>query len=176
MVFDINEIPEEGVSFEVRENKKHFDIEEPDCKLIDDVSVGGILRRIHHEIYLNAEVKTRLEVQCTRCLVMFPFTVKARVSAQFMPREKAGVFGHEMELHDADIDTEYFEGERIDITSPVRDTILLALPAVYVCRKDCAGLCPRCGINLNEQTCQCHSEPAGDPRLEILKSIKDKLK
>ena len=49
---------------------------------------------------------------------------------------------------------------------------LLDTPSTPVCRPDCAGLCPTCGIDLNDGQCECVGPPA-DPRwaaLDILRS------
>ena len=41
-------------------------------------------------------------------------------------------------------------GEELDLEAWARDALALALPAQLTCRPDCAGLCPKCGANLNE--------------------------
>ena len=48
----------------------------------------------------------------------------------------------------------------VDLTPEIRDAVLLALPLNPLCRKDCAGLCPRCGKSLESGPCDC-AEPAG---------------
>lgn len=48
-------------------------------------------------------------------------------------------------------------------------------PFRILCREDCAGLCPRCGKDLNEGSCQCESDEI-DPRLAPLKDILEKMK
>jgi uncharacterized protein len=45
--------------------------------------------------------------------------------------------------------------------------MIVALPMQFVCRTDCRGLCPQCGQNLNETTCNCQA-PSIDPRLAVL--------
>ncbi len=47
----------------------------------------------------------------------------------------------------------------------------LNLPVKLLCSKDCKGLCPKCGKNLNQGECACSSEE-GDPRLAALRGIK----
>jgi len=58
----------------------------------------------------------------------------------------------------------------IDLTSVVRDEMLLAVPIKPICRDDCKGLCPICGENRNEVECH-HEEVTIDPRLAILKTM-----
>lgn len=46
----------------------------------------------------------------------------------------------------------------VSIDSDVREEIILDHPIRVLCRPDCRGLCPTCGANLNETTCDCRSE------------------
>jgi uncharacterized protein len=57
-----------------------------------------------------------------------------------------------------------------DVGPHVRDGILVALPQAPHCREECLGLCARCGVNLNEETCTCEELPA-DPRWAALKQF-----
>lgn len=43
----------------------------------------------------------------------------------------------------------------VDLTSELRDAILLALPNHPVCKLDCKGVCPTCGKPLSEGSCTC---------------------
>lgn len=57
--------------------------------------------------------------------------------------------------------------ESIDLTDDLREDILLALPANWVCAESCKGVCVRCGANRNRQSCAC--EPgAGDAEWHAL--------
>jgi uncharacterized protein len=60
----------------------------------------------------------------------------------------------------------------LDLTEDVRQTILLSVPLKLLCSETCAGLCPRCGANLNTEVCTC-SETLIDPRWEKLRSLQD---
>jgi uncharacterized protein len=65
------------------------------------------------------------------------------------------------------------EDGHIDLTPLVREYMLLEVPISPLCSPDCKGLCPVCGENLNETSCD-HDSEGGDPRLSILKSLLDK--
>ena len=47
------------------------------------------------------------------------------------------------------------ETAEVDLTSELRDAILLALPNHPVCEPGCKGVCPLCGKPLSEGDCQC---------------------
>lgn len=58
-------------------------------------------------------------------------------------------------------------GNQLDLDDLATSDILLELPSVVYCREDCKGLCPKCGVNLNETDCGCELKQP-DPRLQIL--------
>jgi uncharacterized protein len=73
-------------------------------------------------------------------------------------------------------DPDAFEivGDQIDLGAMIREHILLEAPLAPLCRPDCAGLCPTCGIDLNTATCDCESTDV-DPRWEALSQLKANL-
>ncbi len=64
--------------------------------------------------------------------------------------------------------------DQVDLTPMVRELVLLDLPAAPLCRDDCAGLCPSCGVNHNDQTCSCE-RPAADDRWSALDALRQQL-
>jgi uncharacterized protein len=57
----------------------------------------------------------------------------------------------------------------IDLATLVHDAILLDLPLAPLCRPDCAGLCPQCGVDRNEASCDCQAPR--DPRWATLDGL-----
>ena len=176
MIFKIDEIYGEGLDFEVLESKKHFDIDSPECSLTEDVKIQGKLGNTGQEILCNGLLETGLSVTCSRCLGDFSFSVKSKLRVHFLPRVEDANPANEIELNDLDFEQEFYEEGQINLSSPVRDLILLSLPQIRLCKKDCAGLCPQCGSNLNENNCGCEPQEACDPRLAVLQQLKDRLK
>jgi len=174
MFFAIDEIPEADFDFAMIKNKEDFEFGQPGCSLVRDVEVAGTLRKCGKDVYLSGKIKTELKLQCSRCLEPYQFPVESKMAARFVPREKPE--HSEMELSASDIDTEFYDKNRVDITQPVHDQIYLALPFVSICCEDCKGLCTECGNNLNKRNCGCSEEGPVDPRLEVLRSLKEKLK
>jgi DUF177 domain-containing protein len=56
----------------------------------------------------------------------------------------------------------------------MRDSVGLALPLNPLCRDDCAGLCARCGKDLNEGACECVDDDI-DPRWDALAALRERL-
>jgi uncharacterized protein len=73
-----------------------------------------------------------------------------------------------------DMTTPYLADDRLDLSAWAHDSVVLALPDQILCREDCAGLCPTCGKNLNEEPHE-HEEEGGDPRWDALSQLRDRL-
>jgi uncharacterized protein len=60
----------------------------------------------------------------------------------------------------------------LDLGEPIREELVLAAPTYTLCDPECKGLCPHCGADLNETTCDCGAaEP--DPRWDALRALKN---
>jgi uncharacterized protein len=70
-----------------------------------------------------------------------------------VPRDKADQ--EEIELLDDDMEVDFVKGDKVDLSDIVREQIYLSLPMRSICKESCRGLCPVCGANLNERSCQC---------------------
>jgi uncharacterized protein len=172
MIFDIDRIVDDSLDFEVTVGKSHFKIEQTDCSLCQDVTVKGVLKRVEKSIFLTGSIATEVETFCSRCLETIHIPVQTEVTAKYVePAE----LEDEYELHESDIDTEYYSENKVDITHTVHDQILLAIPMVCLCKEDCQGLCSECGKNLNLGLCVCSKKEAIDPRFAELLKLKDKL-
>lgn len=99
--------------------------------------------------------------ECRRCLV----PVTGRISV--VVRELYQVVR-------TDPDAFPIENDQIDLAPMVRESVLLELPDAPVCRPDCQGLCPVCGIDRNTSSCSCTVETR-DPRWAALDVLKDRL-
>ena len=176
MIFVIEHIDEEGQDFDILEPKERLNIDSPDCVLAEGVKVQGTLERFGQEVLCKGSLETGLSVTCTRCLSDFSFVVKSQLKVNFIPRTDNNKLAQEIELSELDVEQEFYEEGRIDLSSPARDLILLSLPQVILCRRACAGLCPECGLNLNQNQCDSTNEGSYDPRLAVIQQLKEKLR
>lgn len=133
------------------------------------------------DVFVAGTFRGELTVACSRCInpVTIPLDEKLRVT--FMPRHKmpaededepsAEPAGEEgPEVSEDDLDLFPYDGEAVDLEPLLREQFVLAVPFAPLCREDCKGLCPQCGIDRNTDTCQC--EAPIDPRLAALKGLK----
>jgi uncharacterized protein len=64
-------------------------------------------------------------------------------------------FEEERELTENEVGLIPFEGDTIDLHDAIEQELVMALPLHPLCREECAGLCPVCGVDLNRQRCAC---------------------
>jgi uncharacterized protein len=141
---------------------------------LDDFSFGGqtyaveprnvpvrldVSRMVGQGYALRLRFESQLSGPCMRCLgAAHPtFEVDAREVDQ--PGGKSD-----------EVTSPYVEDEELDLRAWAHDALSLELPAQIVCSPDCAGLCPVCGKNLNEEPHEHEAEP--DARWAKLRELK----
>jgi uncharacterized protein len=71
-----------------------------------------------------------------------------------------------------ELDSPYVSGDAVlDLRAWAHDALSLAMPSQLLCREDCAGLCPVCGINLNAEPGHAH-EREPDRRWAKLRELR----
>lgn len=137
------------------------------------------LIREHHggshtveDIRLVGKLDGRVEVSCARCLEPVEIPVARSFDLLYRPAESEKR-SDEVAIHEADTEIGYYSGDGMELEDALREQVLLAVPIKSLCRFDCKGLCPTCGVNRNQQLCDCN--PARpDPRWAALGELKNK--
>ena len=143
---------------------------EDEYRLLGPVRLDGTVSRSKATVSIAGEASTTLELTCSRCLERYPLDVTAGFDLTYRPAAERPEGSDEAEVADEDIDTAYYEEGRIDLAELVHEQLYLALPMKPLCKDDCLGLCPVCGVNRNTTPCTC--EPRWiDPRLAGLKAL-----
>lgn len=138
-----------------------------DLRIVFPITGTLTLIRTADGILARASLKAAVELDCCRCLEPFSMEVELEIEEEFEPSVDIHTGAKLPVLATAQDATTIDEHHVLDLTEVVRQTIFLAMPMNSVCRRDCAGLCPVCGENLNLRRCQCVADDV-DPRLEIL--------
>ncbi len=133
--------------------------------------VGKIrLLRTADGILVTGRLHTEVRVSCRRCLKSFSVPIDFTLEEQFRPSIDVYT-GAALPVEDGeDVVTRTDLHHMLDLTEVVRQDLLLAMPISPLCSQDCQGLCPRCGADLNTETCTCQDEQI-DPRLEALRQL-----
>ena len=115
--------------------------------------------RTSHGYSLRLRYEAVLDGPCMRCLE----SADARIAIDAREIDQPGG-GEELR-------SPYLQGDELDVRAWAHDALALALPAQIVCREDCLGLCPECGVNLNEADADHRHERAPDPRFAKLSEL-----
>ncbi len=144
-----------------------FEPASDDFRVVAPVELALQAHKDVKKIRLTGRVRTTLECACGRCLDPFAIPVDAAVDALFLPAA-VNQGAAEQEIAEEDLGVSFYHGDTIDLGEVMREQFYLALPMKPLCREDCRGLCPVCGVNRNREQCECKSEWV-DPRLQVLK-------
>lgn len=172
MIIDLIKLEKSPFEFEFTLSPAEIDLESEEAKLKGETLVKGILTKKIAETDVEGEINANAEVECTRCLTPIEENLKIPFRAVFIAPEHY-TEEKETEVNAEDLDVSIIENDEINLTELVREQILLNLPEKVLCREDCRGLCPICGINKNTQSCNCE-ESQTDPRWAKLKELKRK--
>jgi uncharacterized protein len=117
------------------------------------VQVTGRLSQTgDRDFFWHARLVGTLRGSCRRCLTDFVYSLDADVEVLFSADPEAA--------DDPSVYPLTAPVTRVDVRPAVREEVALAVSAYPLCREDCAGLCPRCGADLNAGPCRCaaHSD------------------
>jgi uncharacterized protein len=118
----------------------------------------GILARVHADLATTEE--------CSRCLKPLTSPLSLAFEEVFFPTYDP-VTGAELPPPDEPDPFLIDHNHMLDLAPAIREYALAARPMQPLCRDDCAGLCPVCGVDRNVTTCDC-AQPPADPRWATL--------
>ena len=169
MFVDITQIPVEGLDVEFREAENFLGSSGEAISLLQPVEATLHFLRAPTEVWVRGRVSSVLQLNCSRCSEPFSFPVHEDFTVRYRgPLTGGGEEEHALGVEELDVD--FLHEDLVDVKELIRENILLALPVKPLCREGCRGLCPQCGMNLNEGTCRC---PSGspDPRWRSLERL-----
>lgn len=154
-------VGERAFNYELEPSELEISSEE--LELIGAVQAAGRMSNVGDVLLLEASLKAEVKRCCGRCLKEFTAVTQAEVVEKF----------YQASAENIENDAFVYDSDVIDITDPLRESLLLAEPMQALCKEDCKGLCPVCGADLNQGDCGC-DKLVVDPRLAALKQfIKD---
>lgn len=124
--------------------------DEADLRLLEPVIVEGELQSTDDGAYLwRGHVHSRVAGDCRRCLAEVSLDIDDDIDV---------VFSADPELaEDPGVYPISPRAELVDVTTAVREELLLRVSAFPLCRPECKGLCAECGADLNAGACLCTS-------------------
>ena len=130
----------------------------------EPVKAEGMVRNTAGVLVMTGAITTCIHGTCDRCASPFDRDVNIPINVVLVT-----------EMANEENEDEWvfpLEGDSADLDDIVRTVFVLNLDSKLLCKEDCAGLCHRCGKNLNEGPCNCQKEL--DPRFAALKQLLEK--
>jgi uncharacterized protein len=136
------------------------DVRGPGAEVTADrpIAVDLTLERVSEGMVVRGTVTAPWDAACSRCLAPVGGELAVQVGELY---ERQPLEGETYLLSEDDV---------VDLEPLIRDALLLELPAVPVCRPECQGLCPTCGVDHNLTSCECDNS-LPDPRWAALRSL-----
>lgn len=110
-----------------------------------------LVQKLGNDVVVTGRVRAAFSATCDRCCGLYDWEFDG------------SAFCHFQENVD----------ESVELAEPLREYVLIGLPAKWLCADGCRGLCGLCGRNLNEGGCDCRDEPdTGPSAWDSLDSLK----
>lgn len=123
-------------------------VKELDVALARPLEVEGKLQETGPDEYFwQGRLHGLARGQCRRCLAELELPIDAQVGALFSSNPESE--------DDPSVYPLAPRATHVDLGEAVREELALSVPGYPLCREDCAGLCPRCGMDLNAGPCRC---------------------
>lgn len=129
-------------SFQWVIRKEEYEFFNEDLYIKGEFSVNNVHKT---QIEFEGTINFQIELVCDRCLKKF----KKIFSEKVLFILKKDYLGDELDIISF---TDYI----CDITDYIKDIIVTSLPTKTLCKEDCKGICPKCGVNLNNEKCKCN--------------------
>ena len=174
MKINVNSIPDEGLEREASYGKDWLLAMLPEHDTtpftIDTVSVTCSASKVGRTVSMSLRIVTDLYLECCRCLKEFILPIYSEFTYTFLPAETMPQ-AEELELTGEDLVFGYYTDETIDVDPLIFEQIVLQIPVKPLCMESCRGLCPRCGIDLNTESCNHEKENEKKSPFAILKNL-----
>ena len=130
----------------------------------EKVDAELVISRAASGTVFELRFRARLHGPCYRCLAdaVLDVPISAREYQATSPGESD------------ELKTPYVANDQLDLSAWARDALVLELPDKILCREDCAGLCPVCGVDLNDRPHE-HDDEQLDSRWAALSELRDRL-
>jgi uncharacterized protein len=120
------------------------------------VFVSGMVQKKPGFLALDMEISAVLDTLCASCGKAI--------------KKSLNVKTHNLLVRHTDSDDEeyiVYANDEVNLDEIVNDAVTLSIEMRPLCKEDCKGVCPGCGVDLNEAECRCQ-KPV-NPAFEKLK-------
>jgi uncharacterized protein len=169
MKINVLEIPDYGL--EVDEEER---LETDTSDIVKEIKYKLKINKLKDDVFIKGKVDAGLSLQCGRCLKGFEDAISIKLDLAFKPT-KSLKGDEKCELSVGELETGFYAENEFDLTEITKEQVMLNTPMKPLCRESCKGICPVCGTDLNEKTCECSKKQA-DHRFQALEKLLKKGK
>jgi len=134
MKVKVEKIKNKAIKIEEEIPASSWGLDSSDITFVNSLLLKSKFFRVRDEIVAETLVTIHRDVICSRCLQQTRQTVEQSFTKSYKDSEV---------------------GECLEINDDIREDILLNFPMQALCKRDCKGICFRCGVDLNYQECGC---------------------
>jgi uncharacterized protein len=171
LFFSVQELELRKIQFDVDYAAGEIDF--GDVRQIGPLHAEGqaeLLSNTLGEIRIRGKVRAEVEANCDRCLEPVRTPIDSQFDLFYRPTPGSDV-PHEIALRDGEAEIGFYDDGGIDLTEVLREYVLLSMPMQQICKAECQGICPECGLNRNTGQCQCEPKLI-DERWSALRDLK----
>lgn len=168
-----------SIFLSVSDKKGHFDVpiemekfktKRTSNKITDKSDVSIDLRNCgKKKVHMDASFSVTVAFVCDRCVEDVPKKFDINVSKDIDLN-----LSEEDRIEQLD-EISYISENYLDVEKFVYNELLVNLPMKVLCKNDCKGICNRCGVNLNLQSCDCETKEL-DPRMSKILDVFNNFK
>lgn len=167
--FQLTDILEEGLDLADEVQPDELGLLPEEAQVSGPLSLSARLTKAGDQIYVEGVIDGTFVRECVRCLKQYeayaevPFTVSYQGpdpsgrsrSRATKDRRHESDDERTLETSDQEDDLYFWTGDRVELAEMLREHIILSTPMQPLCREECRGLCPVCGQDRNEASCNC---------------------
>lgn len=137
--------------------------------------------RVINDLLFEGRLEGALSLECSRCLARYrhallePYRLVLELAGNRVPADPeaaALLAGSGFCLGD-ELEMGWYQGHEIDLGPLWLEIAALAIPVKPICRENCRGLCPRCGVDRNQTECSCKERETSSPFAALIKLKRD---
>ena len=180
--FLIQDIPQEGFHLNYEVGQDELELTPDEGRILDRLHLDCNVGHSSEGVGVKGTLSGTLIRECVRCLGEYQELVVLPCLGMYK-REQSEMQSSTVVLDEESYDSELeqieevypCDGGQVDLVVLLREQVILATPIQSLCRPNCQGLCPRCGINRNEAGCSCADIVEVSPMVAALQKIKKNL-
>lgn len=129
----------------------------------DSMVCTAELTRKQDTIAFHGSYRVKIETNCDSCLEPVEIVVDREFDLILVSEEGYEEPDGDVEISLQSCDMDFFDGQEIVLSAYFEDQLLLDLPFSIKCVESCQGICPECGVNLNQEKCRCTGKSGNSP-------------